>query len=761
MKLQHVTIIFAIIFLPIILITSFYIQQQVDTLRLQESYDSKLLDATHDAMMAFELNTANEDLSAVSDSLRSIIEASNNIFLNTLATNMGVSNASKSYVQPYIPAILYTLYDGYYIYSPTNAPVVCVDKFGQTISTDSYGVSQKGLPKNGIGFYEFNQDSITYDGNTPTLATGGNTVNYNDLKINGIGEEYGQILYQNKDGTYSTVLHSSTDNTATLYKKSYILKSFVPYSATYEFDDNNVTINYTLDNFITIEGEIGGVYFTKSGYLISKNSLKDIKVDGTKLGNWYDYSEKNWDTMIDGNDNNVELTIVKEETPDTILASKDASQDVKNAIKYYIKAYMFSSWVYENLSGVTPMNIKNSNYDLIDISSDTIDKDENFGKDKATELADKLMHDFSDEEIEMNKQPIFDETEDPEDAESKFVLHKRDVVRNSITYNLALSVVTYTEMSKTVEYKLPILTQEEWDKILSNVSILSFMQGLQCGLKIYNDYAIVSSTNNEITVIPNEIYYVPEEYTLEDGTTIAVDMEKTVDNVPMAHRIDCPDLPASNNNNYFSFKSKEIKYDKLFSKEAGSVYVYDHKVYTDYNCLVNSNYMSVKDGIRGNMKILEAISEDENKLRAYRVAVAKERNNLFKSVAHKENLGYEITNLGHGGHGEKITQEGDIDVDSSLCIKKILKVQIVFDKIKNEEYGVYYDNITVSLNGDDDLAYTKQGFPINSEETILTLEFAKDFIGTTPKYDKTVNKIHIKMDHATEFEVKSVRIYYK
>ena len=144
MRLQHFTVIFAIIFLPIILITSYYIQRQVDTISLQLSYDSSLLSATYDAMMAFEINTANEDLSTVSDSLRSIIDASTNVFLTTLSTNLGYSNASKTYIQPYIPAILYTLYDGYYIYSPSSSPVVCTNSKGETISTDSYGVSYTG-----------------------------------------------------------------------------------------------------------------------------------------------------------------------------------------------------------------------------------------------------------------------------------------------------------------------------------------------------------------------------------------------------------------------------------------------------------------------------------------------------------------------------------------------------------------------------------------------------------------------------------------
>ena len=160
MRLQHASVLFVIIFIPIILVTSYFINLQVNTIRLESSYDEKLLNATYDAMTAFELNTANEDLSSVSDSLRSIIEASNNIFFNTLCTNFGVSNASKSFLQPYIPAMLYTLYDGYYIYSPTNIPEICVDKYGNTIRTSSYGVTYLEKRK-GIGIYTFNQDDIT------------------------------------------------------------------------------------------------------------------------------------------------------------------------------------------------------------------------------------------------------------------------------------------------------------------------------------------------------------------------------------------------------------------------------------------------------------------------------------------------------------------------------------------------------------------------------------------------------------------------
>lgn len=141
MRLQGISIVFALVCLPIILVIAYYINLQVKTLIIQNQYNSKLLDATYDAMSAFELNTANEDLSTVSDSLRTIIEASDNIFMNTLSTNFGMSNASKSYLEPFIPAILYTLYDGYYIYAPTYAPTVVTDSSGNAVSVGDVGVT--------------------------------------------------------------------------------------------------------------------------------------------------------------------------------------------------------------------------------------------------------------------------------------------------------------------------------------------------------------------------------------------------------------------------------------------------------------------------------------------------------------------------------------------------------------------------------------------------------------------------------------------
>ena len=143
MKLQNMAVVFIIIILPVTLILSAYIQSQIDTAQLLLSYDTKLLDAAHDAMRAFELNTTNDDFATIGDSKRRDVEASITTFTNNLATNMGVGGYSKKYIEPYLPAVLFTLYDGYYIYTPT--PYVKGEEVKQADGSTKIAVSYTHL----------------------------------------------------------------------------------------------------------------------------------------------------------------------------------------------------------------------------------------------------------------------------------------------------------------------------------------------------------------------------------------------------------------------------------------------------------------------------------------------------------------------------------------------------------------------------------------------------------------------------------------
>lgn len=119
MKLQNLLIIFVAIALPVILILSVFVQLQVDTASLRARYNDYLVNAAHETIMAFQINTDNDKYSDVPDKKAKDIEASLNIFSSTMATSLGMTGASKSRVMAYVPALVFSLYDGYYIYMPT------------------------------------------------------------------------------------------------------------------------------------------------------------------------------------------------------------------------------------------------------------------------------------------------------------------------------------------------------------------------------------------------------------------------------------------------------------------------------------------------------------------------------------------------------------------------------------------------------------------------------------------------------------------
>ena len=813
MRLQHVSVMFVIIFIPIILVTSYFISLEVNTVRLESDLDKKLLDATYDAMTAFELNTANEDLSSVSDSLRSIIDASNNVFFNTLCTNLGVSNASKSYIQPYIPAILYTLYDGYYIYSPTNIPEICVDTYGHTLRTSSFGVSKAGeTTVNGIkiGLYTYNEGTVIFEDATKEPKDGPK-IDYNSLGA--LKEEYDQILYKNNNGTYSVKLHSSTDwGNSTYYKRDYILKSYVPYTARYESGGVNVRINYTLDNYMTIEGTIGGAYYTKSGYFTAQNLVKSIKVKEIATNtevtiDWKSYSEETidnyihdpakWEVTVEVEGNGTNNVIFSNRTG-VISGSGTLTQywdDAQDAVEYYVDSYLFSSWVRQYLSGIKVSDLKNDSYSVTDVQKALAEsvEESSTGERLRTDALNQLFYVFSGD----NSNP-FGASVDPEDEEGVFYSHKRNVIKNSINYNMILSMLVYTEESRTVEFNMPVLRETEWDRILNHVSITAFMEGIRCGMKYYNNYAIVTSTNNEISVTENEIYYVPRNIVTDiDGKLMVQPIDdkqyvKDGGEILTAHRIDCPDLELTANG-ALSFKSKEIKYDKILTKTGEAEY--DHMVYTDYNCIVDSNY-SVKDAsgnpviytdgsiLDGNTDALWFLRkyssqsggefETNNwwKLFAYRIAIAKERNNLYKTTAFPESYGwntaYAVSRL---KDGKEKKYEPYVEVDLSLCrsdLNEIKKIEVVIEDTKilasdntTPIYGVYTDTIEARfVTSSGEIAYPEKQTVATTSGSRRTLEFYYDF-NRNPSVSATGKLRLYTGRRETRFVVEAVKVYYK
>lgn len=118
-KLQHLAVIFAIIIIPLSLILGYYVRSEIDTLKLQASYDESLISATYDAIKAYQINTSKNEYSDIKTSEKRDVEAAKETFMNSFATGLGVGGYGENAIKPYVPAILFTLNSSYYIYAPT------------------------------------------------------------------------------------------------------------------------------------------------------------------------------------------------------------------------------------------------------------------------------------------------------------------------------------------------------------------------------------------------------------------------------------------------------------------------------------------------------------------------------------------------------------------------------------------------------------------------------------------------------------------
>ena len=86
----------------------------------QNRYNSGIIKATHDAVFSFEINTNSDNYSNNPESKRDIIKSSVKTFENSLSTTCNLGLYGNSSIEEYIPAMVFGMYDGFYMYSPFN-----------------------------------------------------------------------------------------------------------------------------------------------------------------------------------------------------------------------------------------------------------------------------------------------------------------------------------------------------------------------------------------------------------------------------------------------------------------------------------------------------------------------------------------------------------------------------------------------------------------------------------------------------------------
>lgn len=498
MKLQHLIIVFLVIMLPMALIMSQYTGLQIDTLATKTKYDTALLGATFDTMAAFELNTINSTKSSVIGEEIRDLEAVISTFATSLSSSIGLSGASNKYILSYVPALVFGLYDGYYIYSQNDT---------------------------------------------------------------GTGVELKPYVYYTK--TYST--NPPTDRV-------------------------NITIAYSLDNYVTIYGKyidrIGqSKTISASGYLVIP---EDIVVSD-------------------------EFSYIKTKDENGDVISKVINPGIKSTIKY--KGYdILPETIYENKIDTDrhQMSTNQSKY--------TTDAMMYYYEAKQfTEIYNEIVSCLADKDtlkITSNN--------NPEDETSLFMNEKINVMKNSIISNLNNAIYNYEGRAST--YEMPQLSGEDWEKILNNISVTAFLKDIPIGTTTYNNYVVVNSTTNQKYNSAKAIDFI--EY---DKTTMK--------SKGYYHKITCDELLQNIKNTdseiigYPSVDFKRYRYSKQDSTDY--YYYYKHNEYADYDCEIetieNCNISTIEDYIRNKTNDSNVLKKI---LQPYYTAIGRIRHRLVKASSY-------------------------------------------------------------------------------------------------------------------------------
>ena len=262
MKLQNLIIIFIIIIIPIVLFFSYYLGVEADTIRMQTDYDEKLIEATKEAVEAFEINTVewNNEYSSLANNKRRSLASSINVFTTSLANKLGIGGTAKENILNYVPAIVFIMYDGYYIYSPTYVPQTLTDEKGLQLYYYNHSEFDEYITTKATQIKTNTSETIAGEPMYEAKTGSGSNATY----VYYVKDEDDKQVRKTKDVYYTTDIN----NAETTYK--HVLKTFVPYTSKEEHNEKDYVINYTLDNYVRVYGEDE----SREGYILKNYFLR-------------------------------------------------------------------------------------------------------------------------------------------------------------------------------------------------------------------------------------------------------------------------------------------------------------------------------------------------------------------------------------------------------------------------------------------------------------------------------------------------------
>lgn len=507
MKLQSLAVIFIIIIMPITMVLSEYINNKIKTQETELLYDTRLLNCTFDAIKAYQLNTINNEFGDVTNKKIEDIQAAAKTFFNSLSSSFNYTGYNSEVMKEYVPAVVFTMYDGYYTYSPFLNVLTNVGKADESDGYDS-SYSKDGEKLEGLKPYVYYSCRYTNTVNASTALPDNTdfTIVYtldNYITIQGMinGEyvyDYG-YLYSidnekgiKKDGEdyiYDGVRFKKDD---TEELKEYVGKDEYPYAKIngkkYYLDEEKYTDrdgNLDIGDGMTVSKKAGIFYISSTTGEKNYSQNKGYLEDSTEEAN-----------------NNEFIKYCK------------AIKKNKSAYEYYKNAYEFSSAVLGTAKRFDKANIEHTNgYNLKDLHNSDAYIYKNASSDTTSLESWGNMYIFED-----NPNMAI------QNAGSNFNQHRKAVIRNVIETNLTTAIASFSSGATNVEFIMPKISEEDWETIENDVCAISFMQGMSIGSKKYNGYSVVANTLTKEYVDENDIYILAKGdngniyCTVNDGT---------------------------------------------------------------------------------------------------------------------------------------------------------------------------------------------------------------------------------------------------
>lgn len=516
-------------------------------------------------------------------------------------------------LQGYIPAILFTMYDGYYLYGDYQNMVSIKDN-KQEYSTQN---SQSLETTNGVKPYIYysceyknvsagNFDIVvnyTLDNYITIMGkdSRGNIVNRSGYLIN-------PATVQNINDTNSTL----TTHGVTISPES--LGEYIEAIDTVKNPSGNGTVfgptNVTYYNY---------VYYNNQKYYIDTVNTNDY------LSNLSSYNgirifrlNNNLRVYINANEAQGLASYLGYGSYNDINANNYLD---KSAFKYYKEAKEFSEFVI-NLFNSQNIQIVTESYNNQLEYTTTRNGD-----------TEKVHSRYN-----YNASDIFNinNNNDPEAEDSIFNEHRMDVIISSIESNLMNIISNFNiHQNSGYEFALPVMTEDDWYKIANNISIVTFMQGLPIGnFKYYSDYTVVANTKNKEFVSRDSIILRERE----TGN-------RAVDTNGIYHNPRCEKLNDQNPSNLVGYNNIDyeqqiVSYNPSYGKETITLYYYPHTGAGGYECVIGrEDVLFSSDNLMlgtGFHSLNDAGSTKEGKLpsinirTAYVTALAREKYNLYK-----------------------------------------------------------------------------------------------------------------------------------